>query len=297
MKTKVLITLTLLASLTFTGCSTLLFVNESFPPEIELKDNSNHFAIINYFDYTRPGFIKEKHEGVYHSAVKSFLEGTIGSFMDGEITTVLVDTMVPYSPGRSFTELLQPEFISDVCEEYEATHLMTLDSVWIGFDWETITEEDDEGSRSKTKYFYLLHRSYLSLYDQNGELIDRSFIDLSENYKSRPTISGLVTIQPALAKAEDEAIVMARTAAAVYHDKFYPSSGSFPYTVYTGKTFKTAFESMRRGYWEDAVEELLPLASSRDPKVASKAAHNIGVCYVALGDKPTAELWFAEAGR
>lgn len=298
MKKSVFIIVTIILVVTAPGCSTLMFINQSYPPEIGLKSDNNVFAVSNHFDYMRPGYIKEKHEDIYRAGTNAFIDNLINSFQGSDfIRGELYDTLVPYQSGQSFTDILSEEAAMDLCNRYNSTHLLTFDSLYMGFDWETIVEEDDDGSRSKTKYFYLLYRAFVSLYDNEGALIDRSLLDLSMVYKARPTLSGLITIQPALAKAQDEAVAMASQAAFQYHDKFFTTVGRIPYKVYTGKIFKNSFRLMQYGNWEDAIKELIPMTSSGDPKIKKKAANNIAVCYLGLGNNPSADFWFGESRK
>jgi hypothetical protein len=193
------------------------------------------------------------------------------------------------------SEILSPEYITSTCEYFGADLLLAFDSLFIDFDWETEVEEYDDGSKSKTKHFFLQLRPYLSLYKSDGTLIDRSFIYLEHHYSSRPTLSGLITIKPALIKAIDEVILLSNDAGVEYGAKFFEKIGTFPYKVYNGKPFDISFRLMLREQWADAIRDLLPLAESTDSKTAKRAANNLYVAYSGLGDEVSAAEWLKKS--
>ena len=116
-------------------------------------------------------------------------------------------------------------------------------------------------------------------------------------YSSRPTLSGFVTIKPALLKAIDEVIILSTDAGIEYGAKFFNATGTFPYDVYYGKPFDISFRLMQNNQWGDAIRDLLPLASSSDKKIAKRAAHNLYVAYTGLGDETSAAIWYEKSDK
>ena len=291
-------TILLLSLLMLSSCTTMIFVNKSLPPEIEIPDKDQKIVIQNFFDYTRPEFVKEKHEEVFHSGISSFTNGLI-SFLAGSdlISAYEGDTLVVSGPERNLSDVLDPVYVEATCKRYQTDLLLAIDSLSIDFDWETETVENDDGSKEKTKYFYLLLQPFLSLYDNTGKLIDRSSIPDQEVYSTRPALSGLLTIRPSLKsqKAKREVASLADKASRHYGMKFFQGMASFPYKVYYTKPLNTAYRMMQTGNWAEAIRELLPFASSPDPKTAKRAAHNLGVAYTSLGDEASAKKWFEQA--
>ena len=274
------------------SCSTTIFINKPLPPEIELEQKDQKMVIQNFFDYTRDEFVKERHEDVFRSGVMAFAAGLEDYLSESELVRAsFTDTLVKSGPGRILSDLLDPNWVVSACSEYNADLLLSIDSLFIDFDWETETIRYDDGSREKTKYFYLQLQPFLTLYDKTGSLIDRSFISYEQPYSSRPTLSALITIKPNLNNATEEVVLIASDAGKDYGAKFFESMGSFPYRVYYGKPFNVAFILMQNRQWADAIRELQPFASSTDSKVAKRAANNLYVAYTGLGDEISAQMW------
>lgn len=269
-----------------------MFVNKPLPPEIELTEATNDLVILNYFDYTRPEFVKEKHQEVFQSAVGAFADGLI-SYLEGEelVNVIMGDTLVKSVRNRLPSEPLEPDSVVAICNRYNVGLLLTIDSLYIGFDWETEVVEDDDGSSYKVKYFYLEVQPFISLYNSLGNMIDRSFVYRQVLYSDRLTLSSVITIKPALIKALGEATMLAAEAGGDYGSKFFESTGTFGYKVYTGSPFEESFRLMQRGSWAVAIRELLPLASSDKKTTAKRAANNLSVAYIGLGDETSANMW------
>ena len=275
------------------SCTSTLFVSKPLPPEIELEKRDQIIVIQNMFDYTRPDFVKEKHSHVYKAGVDAFSETVVLTLADiTSLTAMYKDTLVKSGPGRVPSDVLDRTYIKDICDYYLADLLLTFDSISIDFDWETERIEYDDGSVSKTKYFYLQVAPFVSLYNYSGELVDRSVLRYEALYSERPTLSGLITIKPALSKATPGVINLSIDAGREYVGKFNTSTGHFPYKVYVSKPFETAYSMMLNSNWSGAIRELLPLAESGDRKIAKKAAHNLWVAYNGIGDEVSASDWY-----
>ncbi|NJK84848.1 MAG: hypothetical protein HC906_01570 [Bacteroidales bacterium] len=177
----------------------------------------------------------------------------------------------------SLTEFHHPDSVRMVCDHYDADMLLTLDSVRINFDWETIINENLDGSKSKTKNFYLIFRGYLTTYSSTGEVINRSEVEESELYTSRDAISGIITIKPSLEKASDKVRPLALQAGSDYVGKYYPSVTTETKMLYGGKVFKESNISLSKKECTQVMDYLTNLKSSEDPKTAKRASHNLDV--------------------
>lgn len=288
--------LILIVALSGTSCTTLLFIKKTLPPEITLESAGNSMVIQNYFDYTRPEYVKEKHEEVFHAAVASFTRELVSS-LEGEnlVMAIQGDTLVRKIKGRIPSDMLNPDSVSSVCNRYNTNLMLSVDSVYIGFDWETETMEDDDGSRYRVKSFYLEVQPFLSLYNSQGILIDRSYVYRQVLYKDRLALSGLITIKPSLAKAIAEVTILAGESGHDYGAKFFGSYGTFEYKVFYSKPFDVSYSLMLNREWADAIRELLPLAESSEKKIAKRAANNLWVAYTGIGDETSAEMWYKKS--
>jgi hypothetical protein len=180
---------------------------------------------------------------------------------------------------------LPEEDIREFCRSNQATHLLTLDSLKLGFDWETYREENEDGSVSKTKTIYLLGSYYLSLFDSAGALVRKTLLDRSMVYAVRPTLSGLITIVPNLAKAREKIKTLARDAATQYTDMFYPSELRIPKILNAGKAFAKSNELIHKQEYEAAIALLTPMTQSPKKSLARKAQQNLDVARELLDNK------------
>lgn len=269
-----------------TGCTTITFLVKSLPPEME-SNEGDRIGFVNRFDYRSNALIKEKHDTAYFEGVSAFAKTLTGDTLpDRRISFFLSeDTTITSSPSLTLNKALPEEAIRAFCYRDQATHLLTLDSLKLGFDWETVREENEDGSVSKTKYIYLQSSYYLSLYDSTGAMVRKTLLDRSMEYAARPTLSGLITIVPNLAKARGKIAALARESAIQYTDMFYPSEEKTMKILHDGKPFKESNTLIKRDEFEAAIELLTPLTHSSKKSLARKARQNLDVTRELLDNK------------
>jgi hypothetical protein len=163
------------------------------------------------------------------------------------------------------------------CRAHDAAFLLSLDSLRIHFEWETIRDENSDGLVSKEKFFYLFSNYYVSLYDSAGGLSKRTLLEKSLLYTSRPTLSGLITIQPNLAKAQDKIEKLAKSAALEYVYMFYPSVVNEGRTLYGGKFFEETNMLIKQWECDKAIVLLSEMTHSPNRKLAVRAQHNLAI--------------------
>lgn len=278
------------------SCSTTLFIDRSLPPEIQLGREGQKIVIQNFFDYTRPEFVREKHSEIYKSAIDAFSNSLAGYLNESDLVSAEIgDSLVISEDGRYLSDVLDSAYVNYTCNYFNADMLLAIDSLNIYFDYETEGDPIIFGGEGVTKHFYLVYIPYLSLYDWDGTLIDRRTADMVYHYTSRESITAFITIKPSLTKAYDEVVMLGSDAGIEYGAKFFNTIGTFPYKVYIGKTFEESFKLMLNNQWADAIRYLLPLAESGSRKIAARAAHNLWVAYTGFGDKANAEKWYQES--
>jgi len=254
----------------------MIYVQKSYAPEIIPGKKPVRIAFENIFDYTLPFYVKEKNEASYHAGIVKLTEGLSASFSrDASFRFIIGDTLKKNIKAGQLTSYLPKDTIYAICNRHNADMLLTLDSLNIFFDWETIVTGTRGVDREKTKNFYLYLRLYLSFYSAAGEIINRSMVEKSSLYKSREALSVLITFAPSIAKAGETIKSLAFQAGEDYVSKFYPQTVQEQREIYTGKVFKESNLFIKLRNWDKAVEILDRLASSPDPKVASKARHNL----------------------
>jgi hypothetical protein len=275
------------------SCSTMMFVDRTIPPEIELAREGQKIIIQNFFDYTKPEYVKEDHSEIYKAGGEAFSNSLVNYLGNSELIYAQIgDSIVKSEDGRILSDVLSPDYVEYTCEHFGADMLLAIDSLKLEFDFEVEGARIIFGGDGIVKHFYLNYMPYLSLYDRDGTLIERSYVNLSHHYSSRASITVLITIKPSLKNALDEAIILGQDAGIEYGSKFFSTIGSFPYKVYIGKPFKASFTMMQNNMWSDAIRYLLPLAESKDSKTAQRAAHNLWVAYIGFDDEASAELWY-----
>jgi hypothetical protein len=282
MKTVVPVLFAIVLVFSFSSCSSFIFVQKTYAPEITPGKKPCKIVFINIFDYTSPAYVREKHENAYHAGVITLAEGLSSFSKDESFSFLFGDTLKNDIATGQLTTLLPKDTILAICDRFKSDMLLTLDSLNIFFDWETIVN-DDGGGREKTKNFYLCTRSYLSFYSATGELVNRSMIDKSSFYKSRPTLSALITIKPSIANAVESIRPLLFQSGLDYVSKFYPKTVPESRKLYAGKAFKESNLFIKLRNWEKAAELLDQLVKSPNPNIAIKARHNLSVVKEAEG--------------
>jgi hypothetical protein len=274
--TSLLLVINILFSLS--SCSSFILVQKTYDPEIIPEKETGNLVFINLFDYTVPIYVKEKNMISYHAGVRKLMEGLLSSSTgDKSYKFFIGDSLKKGTEAGQLTSLLPTDSVIAICTRYKADLLLALDSMNIYFDWETIVDNNSDGSKSKTKNFYLFTRFYMSLYSTTGDMINRSKVENSLLYRSRPALSGLITIQPSISKASKGVESLAFQAGQDYVSKFYPKTVQESRKIYTGKVFKESNLFIKLRNYDKATELLDQLAKSPNPNIAMKARHNLSV--------------------
>lgn len=263
-----------------TSCSSVIYLKKTTEPEILIVKKSHEIVFINKFDYTNPLYVSNKESETWHAGIKKLAEGLSAAFTKDESFKFFIgDTLKEGTPQGQLSVLLPQDSVRAICTRNKADILLSLDSMNISIDWETIVEED----ASKTKNFYLYTTFYMSLYSLTGELINRSRIERSDLYKSRTALLEFVTLTPSIAKAKNDVETLAFKAGQDYVAKFYPQVVEEPRQIYTGKAFRESNQCIKNKEWNKAIKLLEKLAVSPDAKIADRAKQNLSVVKEAAG--------------
>ncbi|HEX7493139.1 MAG TPA: DUF6340 family protein [Bacteroidales bacterium] len=258
------------------SCTRIIYIGRRVDPEIILEKDHNDIVFVNLFDYTLPVNVKQKDKASYQAGVSGLVEGLSSFSSDWSFSFIIADTLKKGIGSGLFTTLLPEDTITAICNRYKTNLLLSLDSLSIFFDWETTVESDNEGT-SKTKNFYLNTKNYLSLYSAIGELINRSEVDNSTLYRSRPALSGLITIEPSLYRARYEVGNLSFQAGEDYVSKFFPQIVQETKQLYSGKPFSESNRYVFAHDWNKAIELLEQLTKNEDPLIAAKAKLNLEI--------------------
>lgn len=260
------------------SCNRYIAVQKTYDPEIMPGKKPCKILLVNIFDYTSPAYVKETDKNTYRTGVIKLAEGLSSSFAKDESFKFIVgDTLKKNIIPGQLTVILPKDSILAYCKRQEADMLLTLDSLNIFFDWETVINNEDKNNLLKEKNFYLHTKFYLSFYSATGDLINRSMIEENSLYKSRMALSGLITFKPPVSKAVGIVESLSFQAGQDYVTKFYPRTVMESRQLYTGKAFKECDLFIKLRNWDKVTELLDELAKSPDPDIAVKARHNLSV--------------------
>lgn len=258
------------------SCTKIIYIGKRVDPEIILEKDHNDIVFVNLFDYTLPINVNQKEKASYQAEVSGLVEGLSSFSSNSSFSFVIGDTLKKGIGPGLLTTLLPTDTITAICNRYKTNLLLSLDSLNIFFDWETTVESDNEGT-SKTKNFYLNTKVYLSLYSAGGDLLNRSEVGNSTLYRSRPTLSGLITIEPSLYKARYEVGNLSFQAGEDYVSKFFPQIVQETKQLYSGKYFSESNRYVFARDWNKAIEILEQLTTNQDQQTASKAKTNLEI--------------------
>jgi Family of unknown function (DUF6340) len=274
MKISFVVLFLLLSVLILTSCTKIVYVSRKTDPEINIGNLHKDIVFINLFDYSLPDNVGKKNIPAYHDGVMNLLDGLSSFSSDTSFTFSTGDTLRKSVETGFLTTLLSADTIKSICNRYKSNLLLSLDSVSIFFDRDTVINSYF-GARYRTINFYLNTNFFLSLYSLYGELIDRSEVDESAFYQ--PRTSGMIVFIPTVAKAREAIEDLAYQAGQDYVAKFYPVMIHDTLQLYTGRVFKESNDYIFAKNWKKALELLEQLAQSSDPAVATKARHNLEV--------------------
>ncbi len=275
---KVIISLLVPVSIiiVLSSCTRIIYIGRRVEPEIILEKEHNDIVFVNLFNYTMTDYVKQKAMVAYQAGVTGLVEGLSTFSSDSSFSFLIADTLKRGIETGLLTTLLPEDTINDICDQYKTNLLLALDSLSIFFDWETSVDKDNEGI-NRTKNFYLNTRFFLSLYSSTGDLINRSEVDQSSLYRSRPTLYGFITIEPSMAKARDAIGNQSFQAGEDYVDKFFPKLIQETKQLYSGKPFRESNHYVFAKDWNKAIELLEQLVKNQDPQIADKARLNLEV--------------------
>jgi len=259
------------------SCIKLVYISKSSKPEIALNNPHNDIVFVNLFDYTSPEIVKEKEKSAYHEGVMRLIDGLFSFASDSSFSFTVCDTLKKGIGKDLLTTLLPVDTIQNICSQFNANLLLALDSVSLFFDWQIVTDDNKYGYNGKTKNFYLNSKFYVSLYKSSGELINRTELDQSSLFGSRPPLSGIVTFKPSISRAINIAQSLGYYSGQDYVSRFYPHIIQDTQQLYSGRLFRESNNYIFEKNWAKAVELLEQLAKNPDPLIAEKAKHNLEV--------------------
>ncbi len=275
-----------------TSCTTFVPMMKTYPPEATLPTDSSRFLFVNFYDYTAPEYIKDRHAPAYAESVKGYTIGLASiTGKDPRATFMVGDTL---KKGFTVMSMQYPEFkdtIMALCGKYNANLLVALDSVRVWIESEFYIAEGDEGGSVMARDFYLYSNTYMTLYTSGGEIIDRCAGEKSTYVKSKYTIFGMIG-GPTVARQKDRARMLAEAAARDCIGRYFPFTEQYTGKLYTGGALNKPNLLIMEGKPEEAVPLLTELSQSASSSLADKASHNLAIANEIIENKRISrEVW------
>lgn len=274
------------------SCTMFVPMEKTYPPEATLPSDSGRFIFVNFYDYEAPEYIKERYEPAYAEAVKGYMVGLASiTGKDPRATFMIGDTL-----RKGFTVMLMqyPEFTDTVrtlCSTYGANMLIALDSIRLWVDSEFYIAEGDEGGSIMAKDFYLYSNTYMTLYDADGQVIDRCAGEKSTYVKSKYTVFGMIG-GPTVAGLRSRINELSAAAARDCIGRYFPFTEQYTGKLFTGGALNALNLLIMEGKPEEAVGPLTELTHSPSQSLAEKAVHNLAIVNEIIENKRIAkEVW------
>lgn len=274
------------------SCSTIVNMERTYPPEALLPADSNRFLFVNFYDYQVPEYIKDRYEQGYASAVTGYAIGLSGMVQkDPRAVFFVADTL---RKGFTVLSMQQPEFadtVRAICGKSGASLLVALDSIRLWVDWEVYLEENDEGGSMLAKDFYLFANTYMTLYNPDGEVIDRCAGEKSTYVKSKYTIFGMIG-GPNISNQKERIKLLTESAAQDCIGKYFPFTEGYTGKLFSGGELTKLNLLITGGKPEEAVGPLTELINRSSDPMASKAEHNLAIANEIIENrKEREEIW------
>ncbi len=275
-----------------TSCTTFVPMEKTYPPEAILPADSSRFLFVNFYDYEAPEYIKERHESAYNESVKGYTIGLASmTAKDPRATFIVGDTL---KRGFTVMSMQYPDFkdtVVAICSRHRANLLVALDSMKLWIESDFYIADNDEGSSVLAKDFYMYSNTYMTLYNADGEIIDRCAGEKSTYVKSKYTIFGMIG-GPTIAGQKERAKLLAEEAARDCIGRYFPFTEQYIGKLYTGGALNKPNLLIMGGRPEEAVPLLTELSQSATASLAEKASHNLAIAREIIENKRVArEVW------
>jgi hypothetical protein len=257
------------------SCNRVVYIGKRTDPEIILKKGHHDIVFVNLFDYTLPVNANKKDKISYHAGVMNLLDGLSSFSSDSSFNFLVGDTLKKSKETGILTTLLPIDTINAICKRLNTNLLLALDSVSIFFEQDTVIN-NYYGRKYRTINFVLNTSFFLSLYSDDGYLIDRSEVDQSSIFSPRTVMPGFILV-PSVSGAGEEIENLAYQAGQDYVSKFYPQLIKETKQLFSGKLFKESNNYIFSKNWSKATELLEQLVKNKDPEISGKARHNLEV--------------------
>lgn len=279
------------------SCMTYVPVRKLLPPEIILPEETADFLFVDRFEPDDLDSNNKNKIEVYEIGLESFIGGLKAGFDTSRYYHLtLTDTIMPSHSAHEPAFNLSTDIVLKLCREYNQNYLLTLDNYDLFFDQEVeVIVDENNGSKSKTAYYDLVLNTYVTIYNDQGKVVDKIKDEIKIFHNRRTVLSGLFAIGPSMGKADKNTLLISDELGRKFIQKFYPLTISEMREFYGSKEFSKAAKAYKNLQWKTAEKELLNLAKSTDPEIEGRAAYNLSVLYENLDRPSEMEFWHRKA--
>lgn len=279
------------------SCTSFVAVQKTLPPEIFVPEETADFLFVDRFEHADLDFNNKNKIEVYDIGSESYILGLKAGFDTSRFFHLtLEDTIMPSHSAHEPAFNLTTDVVLKLCREYNQNYLLTLDNYDLFFDQEVeVIEDEESGSKRKTAYYDLVLNTYVTIYNSQGEVVDKIKDEIKIFHNRRTVLSGLFAIGPSMGKADKNTLLISDELGRKFIQKFYPLTISEMREFYNTKEFSNAAKAYQKQDWQTAEEELLNLTKSPDPKIQGRAAYNLSVLYENLDRVSEMDFWHKKA--
>lgn len=278
------------------SCISYVTVQKTLPPETILPKETADFLFVNRFEPDDLDYNNKNKIEVYDIGLENFIRGLKAGFdTSRHYHLTLSDTLLPSHSAHEPAFNLTPEIAKKLCQDYQQDYVLTLDNFDLFFDKEIEVTENDDGSKNKTAYYDLVLNTFITIYDVDGQSIEKIQDEIRILHKERMVLSGLFTIGPSMGKTDKNTRLISDELGRDFILKLYPLSISEMRKFYATKEFSNAFKAYNMQKWTTVEEELIKLTKSSDSKVEGRAAYNLSILYENLNRTSEMEFWHRKA--
>lgn len=275
------------------ACTSQMYISTTKPAEVTVAYDQWKVVVLNRFNPGLLPFEREKKIDAFSAGAREAFYGAVAAILDDSTYSLMHTDTLNYL-AQTKNDALDPALIQQIHQQHPHHLLLSLDHFDTFLEQEISREEDSDGAVSKTAHYTLVAKSFWTLFDSTGAVLDKITIREAEPYQSRMVLSGLLAIGPSLSNAGPAINKLAWYSGNSYWRRLSPQEVNYPRLYYVSKKMQAATQAMIAADWDVAISLLQPLAESNQ-KGAARAAYNLAVVYEAQGNVQQARYWASKA--
>lgn len=284
--------------LLLSSCTHWVDFTKTLPAEIDLGEGEHPLLFVSRFDTSLVQFEDPLETATWKEAYRQLTKGLQLGFKDiASVRLVLTDAPMGNHRYRYTDEVVFEDSLQrlQLHKHYPGYYLLTLDLFNLDLIPYDQVEQDEFGY--ETRYYDYIAEAAITLFNPQGQVVDRILSDQSEVVGYRQISLGIKGESPRLHQYPKKASLLSQALGQEYARLYTTIEVPVSRFYYKGKELNEAAALMEAKRWTEARALLEPLTENSNPRIASKAAFNMAVVSEALGDQPGVEQWLQKAGK